>query len=64
YFRQRHPSRKWKTCENCTVIVKDKKVPNGQQEFVDAIEQPTISEMFHHAARQNVCQKNPLIMLW
>ncbi|CAG8674326.1 11472_t:CDS:2, partial [Gigaspora margarita] len=32
YFCRRHPSQKWKTRENCTVIVKSKKAPNGQQE--------------------------------
>ncbi|CAG8753110.1 23074_t:CDS:2, partial [Gigaspora rosea] len=88
YFRRRRPSRKWKTRRNCTVIVKDKKVPNGQREYgqlvktqgstgnfqahlnthgitkpakvVDAIEQPTISEMFHRAARQNTRQKESI----
>ncbi|CAG8563713.1 139_t:CDS:2 [Dentiscutata erythropus] len=31
YFRRRRPSRKWKTRTNCTVIVKNKKSPNGRE---------------------------------
>ncbi|CAG8523187.1 6711_t:CDS:1, partial [Scutellospora calospora] len=31
YFHKRHPSQKWKICANCTVIVKSKKSPNGQE---------------------------------
>ncbi|CAG8531706.1 18637_t:CDS:2, partial [Racocetra persica] len=88
YFRRRRPSRKWKTRENCTIIMKSKKAPNGQWEceqlvktqgstgnfqthlntyritkptkVIDTIEQPTITEMFHRAARQNTRQKESI----
>ncbi|CAG8821451.1 23429_t:CDS:2, partial [Dentiscutata erythropus] len=81
YFRRRRPSRKWKTCGNCTVIVKSKKAPNGQRECGQLVKtqgltgnfqtylnthgitkptKPTITEMFHHAARQNTRQKESI----
>ncbi|CAG8665933.1 27472_t:CDS:2, partial [Racocetra persica] len=69
HFRKRHLSQKWKTHENCTVIIKSKKVPNGQWKCeqitkpvktIEVIGQPTITEMFHHAARQNTHQKESI----